>query len=80
MNIFNRLRRKTVYILPSANASMVSQYANGFRDGRTQGYAAGLDAAREAVWESVGPSADAFSLMVLGRALAAIDALREEQK
>ena len=47
-----------------------SQYKSGFEGG--------LDAAREAVWDSVGPSADAFSQMVLGRALAAIDALRGE--
>ena len=40
------------------------------------GFSEGLDAAREAVWESVGPSADAFSQMVFGRALAAIDELR----
>lgn len=49
-----------------------AQYKSGFEGG--------LDAAWEAVLESVGPSADAFSVMVLGRALAAIDALREEQK
>lgn len=49
MNLFDRLRRKRIYVLPSANASMVSHYANGHRDGRAQGYAAGLSAARDAV-------------------------------
>ena len=47
-----------------------SQYKSGFEGG--------LDAARDAVWRSIGPGSDTFFISVFDRAFAAIDALRGE--
>lgn len=77
MGFLDRLHRKRIYVLPSIHASMASRYADGFSAGRAQGYAAGVQAAREAV--AALPYPRTFGDYKRD-ALAAIDALREEHK
>lgn len=75
------MRRKPIYILPSASASMVSRYADGYKACAEAGYAAALRDAVAAIYRTCGHTKyEGCSPCPHDEAVTAIKALRKEQK